>query len=198
MAYEAHWAGNDKWIGICNHGGADVDIRGWVFYNDTGIKLLEFTGSHVVTADSYETLYEHDYAGIGNLSATDSIRIYDLDPENDGSPVSASYTNLVDFVAWGTSCPGQCDDDADDTIKAGLWTKNSYESSTGYNTVYLYPEKRNDRAVEDWSAKNAAEPAPPVPDVTALILFASGVVLVLMYLAYGRRRRGSAYECHHR
>ena len=198
MLYEAHWTGTDKWIGICNHGDTDVDIRGWVFYNDTGIKLLEFTGSHVVTTGSYEALYEHDYAGIDNLSATDSIRVYDLDPENDGNPVAASYTNLVDFVAWGTSCPCQCDEDTDDAVKAGLWTKNSYESSTGYDTVYLYPEKRNDRAVEDWSAKNAGEPAPPVPDVTALILLASGLVLVLMYFVYGRRRRGSGYECHHR
>ena len=34
-----------------------------------------------------------------------------------------------------------------------------------------------------------AEPEPPVPDVSSLILFASGLVLISVYFVYGRRRK---------
>ena len=189
MIYEAHWTGDNKWIGICNYGGASVDIRGWKFVNDTGQVLVDFSTSHTISAGTYEVLYESEYGGIGNLAATDSIRVYDLDPKNDGTVGSAGYTNLVDFVAWGGSCPGQCDASTDDAVKAGLWTEGTFENPGGDNTVYLYPEKRNDRAVVDWSAKDASEGSAPVPELPTAILFAVGLVVMVGYVVLQRRQK---------
>ncbi|PXF51270.1 MAG: hypothetical protein C4B55_02410 [Candidatus Methanophagaceae archaeon] len=175
-----------QWIELHNHGGVDVNIRGWLFLDDEGNKLANFVEQDkIIRAGTWEVLYK-----IENLEAQDSIRAYDLDPDNDGSDVlvKPNYANLVDFVAWGEKVSSkEYNDGGDDAVRAGFWTAGEYvrvNTGAGDDDVYLKVDGNNDEAVEDWSTRGEPTPGAPTPDVSALVLFASGLVFILVYFVW--------------
>jgi len=164
----------------------DVNIRGWLFLDDEGNKLANFVKQDkIIRAGTWEVLYK-----IENLEAQDSIRAYDLDPDNDGSDVlvEPNYANLVDFVAWGEKVSSkEYNDGGDDAVRAGFWTAGEYvrvNTGAGDDDVYLKVDGNNDEAVEDWSTRGEPTPGAPTPDVSALVLFASGLVFILVYFVW--------------
>ena len=183
-----------QWIELHNHGDVDVNIRGWLFLDDKGNKIADFVEQDkIIGAGTWEVLFERE-----NLGAHDSIRVYDLDPGNEGGVVEPNHANLADFVAWGEKeCPGQCNDDKDNAVRAGFWTAGEYvavNTGAGDDAVYLKVDGNNDEAKEDWVAEGEGTPGAPTPDVSALVLFASGLVLAAVCFVYGKRRGGNQHE----
>ena len=125
--------------------------------------------------------YEFELTGGDNLGTTDSIRVYDVDPKNDGGSGSAGYTNLVDFVGWGTSCPGQCDDSNDDAVKAGFWYAGErLDSNDAGDDISLKVQGNNDEGISDWDAK-------AVPEFGGVFLPVFGVVA--LFVVFRRKKR---------
>ena len=196
-----------EWIELYNHGSGTVDCENWLFEDsDSGHSYEVPAGSNYeiasgnfaviylnvsANADSSGAWYTANGVGVhntldnGDLGGNDSIAVYDLDPDNDDdNENSKGMACMVDFVAWGGS-PGAADANA---TGAGIWTDNTFVTSSGYNSIYLSADGNNDEAVDDWSARDDGTPAAPVPDVSALVLFASGlVVLATVCFVYGKR-----------
>ena len=167
------YTGDNKFIELYNNAGSSVNIRGWKFLDDDGNTLVDLSSTtYTISAGTTSTLYESTYSGLDNLDSTDSIRAYDLDPENDGSPGSASYANLVDFVAWGSSQPLQCDGSTDHAVQAGLWTEDTYISAgVADDQVQLINSGNNDEAVSDWEAiPEFSDAVAPVMSVAVLLM----------------------------
>ena len=166
-------SGNEK-IRLYNNAGSDIDIQGWVFRNDAGTEIKTYVGtSQTITAGG---TFDVDLGGTTELGTTDSIRIYDVDPDNDNSGnVAEDYKSLVDFVAWGTnsSAPTQSDDSTDDAVKAGFWTEDVYLDSNGAGgDVALSTQGNNDEAESDWDASAIPEfpvMAVPIAGMVALV-----------------------------
>ena len=146
------WESGNKYIQLYNNAGSSVNIRGFKFLDDAGNVIAQITSDTNVSSGGYYTINDTS----GYLDSIDSIRVYDLDPDNDGTNENTQdYKCLVDFVAWGSSCPQQCNDSTDDAVKAGLWTGGMYSSPTG-DEIHLTIQGNNDEVVDDWSGNPTA------------------------------------------
>jgi len=84
---------------------------------------------------------------------------------------SADYKCLVDFVAWGSHVPEQCNDSTDDAVKAGLWTEDTYvDTSGGAGEIYLTTAGNNDEAVSDWTIPEFGGASVPAGACAALFV----------------------------
>ena len=61
-----------------------------------------------------------------------------------------------------------------------------YGDSDTYTTTGVEDEEHN---FDFWYTNNFTGSLPPIPDLPALILFASGLVLISVYFVYGRRKK---------
>ena len=171
--------GTGPWIDVYNTAGDSVDIRGWDFYNEDG-SLFTISSSTTIPAGGTLKLTQASYSNLANLDSSDYLRVYDLDPDNDGTNEnSAVYQAMVDFVAWGAS-PSVGDGDA---VSAGLWTDDTFVSNPGgLDGVGLTSTGNNDEAVSDWQA---------IPEFPTLAVPVAAVFI--LGLMRRRRRRRAHY-----
>ena len=197
----------DDWIELHNHGSATIDCRNMLFVDsDNQQYKVPNDGSHTIAPGNYVVIYLNSTGtdstgawytcngqittlGPGDLDAADVISVYDLDNNDDGTDDNTygtdNYRFIVDFVAWG----GTQSDDDDEAVSAGLWGNGDWVAgSDSTDSVYLKGDGNNDEAVSDWAARDESTPGAPVPDVSALILFTCGLILIGTFFVCGRKK----------
>ena len=126
-------------------------------------------------SDGTTALENGDLVQLFNATTNTHICYIEIGEGNCGLP--GCFIRTVEGIEEGT------------VIKCRAWNAPSYEEATHYgDSISLTVTGAGTYDFPSWST-DTSPAQPPVPDLPALILFASGLVLISVYFVYGRRKK---------